>query len=244
MSNKYKKIYIFSIALIALLSLLNTRLCRAAKSGEEVDVQSFQRAEKAFKEQKFDEALKNYELVSTNSSNFLKAFSGSMKAAYLVKSWDRFFGLANYYRKNLLTKHFDTDLLLLETLALTKHCQFEAAAQTMAFSRALTKALLENNANVAQVRDQAVKQMSEATLKASLQKFSAQLETSEDLLVLQEKLPGRVKTNESQLKLNFFRTTNQWSLPKDARADVISRTALHPRVLRVYVKNECKGQSS
>ena len=86
-----------------------------------------------------------FEKLSYGEEGFLLALVEIQKINYIQEDWNRFFGLASYYRKKLLSSqekailNFQQNLLALEALALIRHCRFSSARQVIEWSLALAK---------------------------------------------------------------------------------------------------------
>lgn len=58
------------------------------------------------------------------------------KSSYLEAHWDQFFGLASLARLNWKKSNERSELLLLESLAFIRHCQWEQAGRSIAIGKA------------------------------------------------------------------------------------------------------------
>ena len=93
-----------------------------------------------FKKGELNEARSQLEKLNYGGESFLPAILEIQKINYIEKDWDRFFGLASYYRKKLLysteisVQNFRQEMLALEILALVRHCRLSEALRIIEWS--------------------------------------------------------------------------------------------------------------
>lgn len=162
--------------------------------------------------------------VSPNVRDFRIAFRESQKVLYKKAAWDRFFGVATYYRKNLMTGFFEPDALALEILALIKHCQFEAAEKLIASEQSLVAELLKSG-----------------TAVAALRSFQSHLDTFSELLRLQRQMPKAVNTTAMKSKVKAFTQNLEWNISDAARNTILTKAVKNMHAVRLYVKDACPG---
>jgi hypothetical protein len=167
---------------------------------------------------KVTEAYSALEKIPMSAQEYPLAFAEMQKIHYRTSAWDKFFGFARFYRTQLSRDFFDPDLLLLEALALTKHCQFAPAQSVLKIAR-----------------DWTTKRMTGAQAEMALQRVSA----AEDLFLLQAKLKGNVNTEAKKSSLHAFSTTKLWRIPPREAGAVVHSAIKNPEMLRVYVRNSC-----
>ena len=87
------------------------------------------------------------ERLDFGDEGFVSAILEIQKINYIEEDWKRFFGLAFYYRKRLLSSHqralknFRAEVLALEILALLRHCRFGESAKIAEWGLALAEKL-------------------------------------------------------------------------------------------------------
>lgn len=179
----------------------------------------------------------------TGSSEFRVAFRESQKVLYKKAAWDRFFGAATFYRKNM-NLFFEPEALSLEILALIKHCQFDVAAKLIQTEKSLV-AYLQSKDEQENIKIFITR---EATEIGSLEKFNEKLETFkgqldsfEELLMLQKQMPKAVVTEAVAQKAKAFTRDLEWNISGDARDKLLKGAVNNIKGLRVYVKNKCSS---
>ena len=99
----------------------------------------------AFKKGRLSQARRFFEKINRGRKNYAPALLEIQKINYREKKWDRFFGMALYYRSELVSsvslakKYFFQEMLALEVLALIRHCKFNTAYQLVEQSLAMGK---------------------------------------------------------------------------------------------------------
>lgn len=107
-----------------------------------------------FRKNELSEAREWLEKLNYEEEGFLFALLEIQKINYIEKDWDRFFGLASYYRKKLLyspemaTKNFKQEMLTLEILALIRHCRYPEASQVIEWSLALAENIKKSSSKI------------------------------------------------------------------------------------------------
>lgn len=107
-----------------------------------------------FKEKKLKEARNWFEKLNYGNKDFISAIVEIQKINYIQKDWNRFFGLAIYYRKKLLSsremslKNFRQEILALEILALFRHCRFSKALEIIEWSLKLAEELKKDSSKI------------------------------------------------------------------------------------------------
>jgi hypothetical protein len=82
------------------------------------------------KQNNWEKAFEALDEINIRDSHFEWAIQEQQKINYRNSDWDRFFGYALFYRKKLMhieEQKINTTMLFLESLALAKLCQFNAA---------------------------------------------------------------------------------------------------------------------
>lgn len=161
--------------------------------------------------------------IAVDAPGYRSAFLEMQKIHYGKKEWDKFFGYATYYRKHLMTSGNleQTHSLLLEALALTKHCHYSTA-----------QIILD------QARAQAIAQLPAQTSMMS------QINAVQDLLDLQARLGGYVRTAAMAPPLEAFSVESHWRIDQERRNSVVEKAVKNPRALRVLVKDLCLSANS
>ena len=101
---------------------------------------AFLKGSKLFRKSNLGSARSQFEKLHYGDRYFVPALLEIQKINYLKGDWNRFFGLAKYYRARLLSsyslskEHFKEDFLTLEILALAQHCRFEEARKISKWS--------------------------------------------------------------------------------------------------------------
>ena len=94
---------------------------------------SFVKGLKAFHQANHVEARRQFEGLRIDHNLFVLGLTENQKLNYQEGRWDQFFGQSFYYRnvtlKKARLKDFNQRLLVLEVLALARHCRFKEAAQ-------------------------------------------------------------------------------------------------------------------
>ena len=109
---------------------------------------------KLFKGEKLKEARDWLEKLNYEHKDFISAIVEIQKINYIQKDWSRFFGLAVYYRKKLLSsykeslKSFRQEMLALEILALIRHCRFSEALEIIEWSLKLAGELKKDSSKI------------------------------------------------------------------------------------------------
>lgn len=162
-----------------------------------------------------NEAYKALDQIEMTAPEYQIAFLEMQKVHYRQKNWDKFFGYATYYRKNMLKAAPNVHHMLLEILALSKHCQYDAAEKIFAAA-------------------------SEYVTKDYLSQYKA----IADILNLQRELDGHVRTSPVKAPFEVLTPTVHWYIPEANRAALMSGAVKSPRGIRVVVKSACKDQNS
>lgn len=173
---------------------------------------------------KISEAYEKFDQIPVDSSEYSVALLEMQKIHYKLGEWDKFFGFATYYRNQRMSQFFIPELLLLESMALIKHCQLELANKILD----QTKKILSKNINPS------------ITNKSSREKIQA----VEDLLFLQMKMPGNIQTLSKDHWMRIFSHTQEWKISNQSREKIASHVVKNPRALRVYVRNICQKVSA
>ena len=166
---------------------------------------------KSFRRGKLKLARVNFESINRGEADFVPALIELQKINYKENKWDRFFGLALYYRNLLLSapavakSHFRQTPLSLEILALIRHCRFKESQQIKKWSLKMAQ---------------------------SINTDSSQLKKTADFFKLKN-LVGDRKQRKS-VKSLVKESINLWPLEKQElnRVD-------NPKNLRVRVKSQC-----
>jgi hypothetical protein len=146
-------------------------------------------------------------------------FAEREKSFYRQEKWDHFFGYAAFYRKRLLDKNFDPSLILLEILALIKHCQVEPANRLIQQGHALAK------------------QFQTPYLETKLADL-------QQLLDLQLSYPEAVATTQAKHSSKIFKLERQWRMKSQDQDRALTRVVRNPDAALVYVENRCTSLSS
>ena len=107
-----------------------------------------------FNRGKLLEARDRLEQINSDDEGFVSAVLEIQKINYIKEDWKRFFGLAFYYRKKLLSSHqlslknFRQEILALEILALLRHCRFDESSRIAEWSLALAKRLKRDSSQI------------------------------------------------------------------------------------------------
>lgn len=107
-----------------------------------------------FKEGRLNEARSQLEKLDYGGESFLSAILELQKINYIEEDWDRFFGLASYYRKKLLysteisVQNFRQEMLALEILALIRHCRLSEALRIIEWSLWLAREINEDSSKI------------------------------------------------------------------------------------------------
>ncbi len=107
-----------------------------------------------FRERQYSKARDSLEKINYGEKGFLFAVLEIQKINYIEEDWERFFGLAAYYRKKLLSslklakKHFHQEMLALEILALVRHCRLPEALQIIDWSLVLAKNIQKDSTKI------------------------------------------------------------------------------------------------
>ena len=90
-------------------------------------------------------ARREFEKLNYQDKYFIEGLTEIQKINYAKGDWERFFGLALYYRNIFLSSdkisisHFREELLTLEILALIRHCRFNESRKIIEWSLKLAK---------------------------------------------------------------------------------------------------------
>ena len=119
----------------------------------------FLRGVDLFQKGELTAARDQFETLNYGEPDFVSGLMEIQKINYIHKDWDRFFGLAVYYRRVLLSNdklsvsYFRQDLLTLEILALFRHCRFQDSGKIIKWSLALAKRIKKNSSKIKQTKD-------------------------------------------------------------------------------------------
>ena len=106
---------------------------------------SFSQGIRALHDSKLIKARENLESLSVKDEKFLMSLTELQKINYREGKWDKFFGQSFYYRNSILKtpspRRFSQRLIVLEVLALARHCRFKEAAQVARWGVALGNSL-------------------------------------------------------------------------------------------------------
>ncbi len=107
-----------------------------------------------FKEGRLNEARNRFEKINYENKDFISAIMEIQKINYTQRDWNRFFGLAVYYRKKLLSSHerslknFRQEMLALEVLGLLRHCRFPESLEIIEWSLKLAEELKKDSSKI------------------------------------------------------------------------------------------------
>lgn len=127
---------------------------QAKKQGREKSFDSLETGLNLFQEGKLNESRNQLEELNYKDGNFLSSIFEIQKINYIEQDWDRFFGLAYYYRKKFLysytvsEKNFKQEVLALEILALIRRCRFSEASRVIKWSLALAKKIKKDSSKI------------------------------------------------------------------------------------------------
>ena len=183
---------------------------------------------RALSEQNFEMATHLLEDMPTQTSAFRGAYTELEKALYRSKSWDRFFSFASFYRNNMAVVGWEPKLLVMEALALTKHCQVSAADQVTTLSLELVSTMKLNPGF-------ATRPLAE---RADFEQFKEDILQVRRLLALQQKLPP-IKTTETKTRVSLFNPNILWQISENAAPPVLQKLVKRPSEFRVYVRDIC-----
>lgn len=175
-----------------------------------------------------DAAVKSFEQIDPQSSDFVPALLELQRIFYTRGEWEKFFGYAAFYRHRYLNpvleykrspkekefyshykKTFREEVIALEVLALLQFCKWEVATAVFTTGKALAFEL--------QSKDQSTfKQI--GSLLDVLQVYTQVKNTKRDA-----KVPG-----------SLFNTTQYWEFPSNLMSLVS-----HPRYMRVKLESAC-----
>lgn len=184
--------------------------------------------------------------VNVETSAFRSAYLEVQKIHYRREAWDYFFGYATFYRKNLMQAFFLPELLTLEALALTKHCQFDAASRAIFLGQEISKELRKGESSSysaisALFRRETRRSGGVLNFTSSLDRFDTQLKSVENLLILQSKVPGKINSNQVTSNIKAFSKDLFWNIDQPtARSQILEKAVRSPQNIRVYVPNLCK----
>lgn len=161
------------------------------------------------------EAYQLLDQIPMDAPEYQIAFLEMQKLHYRTKNWDKFFGYATYYRKNLLKVAPNVHLMLLEILALSKHCQYDNAEKIF-----------------------------EAAKPYVTKDYLPQFQAIAEILNLQRILQGHVRTAPVKAPFEALTPTVHWFIPKREREQILSDVIKNPRAVRIIVKSACHEQNS
>ena len=107
-----------------------------------------------FRKGRLNEARSWLEKLNYGDESFISAILEIQKINYIQKDWNRFFGLAAYYRKKLLSSHeislknFRQEMLALEILALIRHCRFPESLKIIEWSLELAEKTKKDSSKI------------------------------------------------------------------------------------------------
>ena len=107
-----------------------------------------------FQAGKLNEARGQFEMLNRGDKYFILGLLEIQKINYIKNDWDRFFGLAVYYRNVLLSSHemfirnFQQELLTLEVLALIRHCRFYESGQLIKWGMELAEKIKKDYSKI------------------------------------------------------------------------------------------------
>ncbi len=110
-----------------------------------------------FQKGQLTSARNQLETLNYGDAYFVSGLLEIQKINYINNDWDRFFGLAVYYRNVLLSDdkrssyHFRQEFLTLEALALLRHCRFQDSKKVMNFSLTLAKRIKKDSSKIKKV---------------------------------------------------------------------------------------------
>lgn len=244
--NVIKKYFLvlFILGASALSSFTHAQTGNIPSHNKDKDVEN---ALNALSQNDLKKAYGTLESVDSDTLAYRMAYLEMQKIHYRLQDWDRFFGFAQFYRKKLLPQFFQPELISLEALALTKHCQYDASIRVIEFAKELTSILKngkpKNNTILSKLYEKEITRGGgdKQELSRKISALEAHIKSIQNLLTLQDKLPGHVKANAVASKIRLFSKDMFWSVEsKDAKSQVIQNAVKNPRSMRVYVKNLCK----
>lgn len=192
------------LLIIAAAQLLQPASARAA---------SFSHALSELSENHIDKGYQELEAIGPGDPDFVDALVELQKLNFRRGDWQKFFGYALYYRKNVLGAaigpNFRGRLISLELLALAKHCLFDEA-----------RAIGESALSFARSR-----QLEDA----------AEIERTMSHLALTRQSPATLRAREQLTRpAPVFTSELLWQIsPRQLQA------VDHPRDLRVLVAGRC-----
>ena len=198
------------ICSLCLLSCQHNNQNTSIKNQNKIAKTSYVKGVSLFKKEKLKSARSKFESINKGNRYFVPAILEIQKINYIEGNWNRFFGIANYYRNVLLNskpsskRYFQQELLALEVLALIRHCRFNLAYQIVEYSLAVGQKANRN------------------TLKIRQAGYFFKLKE----LVVDKKLKKK--------KANLIELMNFWPLKQDQLPWVDN-----PKNIRVKVKSEC-----
>ena len=198
------------ICSLCLLSCQHNNQNTTVKNQNEFAKTSYVKGVSLFKKEKLKSARSIFENVNKGNKYFVPTLLEIQKINYIEGNWNRFFGIASYYRSVLLNskssakKYFQQELLALEVLALIRHCRFNLAYQVVEYSLSIGQKVNKN------------------TLKIRQAGYFFKLKE----LVADKKLKRK--------RANLIELMNFWPLKQEQLPWVDN-----PKNLRVKVKSEC-----
>ena len=124
------------------------------RPGDADSVSAFAKGQVLFHAGKTAPARARFEQLNYGDNHFIPALLEIQKINYINQDWDRFFGLAVYYRTVLLSayprvvKNFHQDLLTMEILALLRHCRFEDSRKIINWSLRLARDIQKDSSRI------------------------------------------------------------------------------------------------
>ncbi len=79
--------------------------------------------------QEWLQAELSFAQAATSQDDYREALLERQKIAYRQAEWGKFFGRAAWIRKRFAAQGLESDFVLLEAMALVRHCQFESASR-------------------------------------------------------------------------------------------------------------------
>jgi hypothetical protein len=196
----------------------------------------------AFNDQKLNAADELFSKAIGNDKKFRIALREVQKVLYKKAQWDRFFGIATYYRKNLMMSHYEPQIMALEILALIKHCHFDVAQKLIDTHRPIVRGLIaQSTESFKRFRMSDASDFGgDASYGKQLALFSDQLDAFQELLDLQKQLPNVVNTKDIKPKSKGFTHELEWNITPEQRSNVLTAAVKNMRAVRVYVQDRCE----
>jgi len=114
----------------------------------------FYKAVLFFQQGQLDLAISEFESINYGHPDFTTSLLEIQKINYIKKNWNKFFGLASYYRNVLLSslekskEHFKQEMLALEILALIRHCRFSDTKKLADWSLHLASQIKQDGSKI------------------------------------------------------------------------------------------------